>query len=89
MKRNKKEIHDKLYIIYEKHRRQYKENPDSKQMCCMWSTADPPDIIEGTSPICDMEDTFNISIDEDDCMDLYDMELEEAVLKIIDIMQKK
>ena len=78
-----------LHQIYEKHRRKYKENSDSKQMCCMWSTNDPPDIIEGTEPFCDIEDVFNISINEDDALDLYDMNLNDAAKFIIEIQKKK
>ena len=78
-----------LHQIYEKHRRKYKENSDSKQMCCMWSTNDPPDIIEGTEPFCDIEDVFNISINEDDALDLYDMNLNNAAKFIIEIQKKK
>ena len=78
-----------LHQIYEKHRRKYKENSDSKQMCCMWSTNDPPDVIEGTEPFCDIEDVFNISINEDDALDLYDMNLNNAAKFIIEIQKKK
>ena len=42
-------------------------------MCCMWSTHDPPDEIDGTEPFCDIEDAFNISINEDDALNLYNM----------------
>ncbi len=78
-----------LHQIYEKHRRKYKANSDSKQMCYMWSTNDPPDVIEGTEPFCDIEDVFNISINEDDALDLYDMNLNNAAKFIIEIQKKK
>jgi hypothetical protein len=84
--KNFKNTYRNLYRIYNKHRRKYKENRgDSKQMCLMWSTDDPPDIIEGTEPFCDIEETFDISIDTDDALDLYDMQLEEAAKKIIEM----
>ena len=79
-----------LYRIYDKHRRGFSENSyDSKQMCLMWSTDDPPDIIEGTEPFDDIEDAFDICIDEDDALDLYDMRLKEAAKRIIEIQQRK
>ena len=78
-----------LHQIYGTHRRKYKENSDSKQMCCMWSTNDPPDEIEGTEPFCDIEDAFDISINEDDSLDLYDMNLNDAAKFIIEIQKKK
>ena len=49
-------------------------------MCCMWSTNDPPDEIEGTEPFCDIED---------DALDLYDMNLNDAAKFIIEIQKKK
>lgn len=83
-----KNTYEILHKIYNKYRRKYKGNSDSKQMCCMWSTYDPPDIIEGTSPFCDIENAFDICIDEDDALDLYDMNLDEAVKRIIEIKKR-
>ena len=84
-----KETYDILHEIYQKHRRKYRENGDSKQMCCMWSTNDPPDMIECTEPLEDIEAAFNITIDdEDDLMELYDMFLKDAAKKIIEIQEK-
>ena len=72
-----------LHTIYDKHRRKYRGNPDSKQMCCMWSTNNPPDTLLDTQPIYDIEDAFNIKIDEDEAMEIYDMVLDEAVKRIM------
>ncbi|MBT3227030.1 MAG: hypothetical protein HN580_03240 [Deltaproteobacteria bacterium] len=83
--KNFETTYKKLHTIYDKYRRMHKENPDSKQMCCMWSTNDPPDIIDDTDPFLEIEDAFEINIDEDSALDLYDMELEEAAKKIIEI----
>ena len=83
-----KTTYETLYRIYDKHRRKYRENSrDSKQMCLMWSTDDLPDVIEGTEPFCDIEKAFDICIDDDAALDLYDMKLEEAAKRIIE-MQK-
>ncbi len=84
MKDKNKTIYESLHRIYDKHRRKYKENSDSKQMFCMWSTYDPPDIIEGTEPFCDIEDAFGICIDDDDALELYNMDLDEAAKRIND-----
>lgn len=78
-----------LHSIYERHRRKYRGNPDSGQMCCMWSTCSPPDVIEGTRPICDIEVAFGISIDEEDALRLYDMDLDEAACMIVEMMRNK
>ena len=82
-----KSTYKKLHNIYERHRRNYRENGDSKQMCCMWSTDDPPDIIEGTEPFIDIEAAFNITIDDEEALDLYDMDLQEATKRIMDLQQ--
>ena len=58
-------------------------------MCCMWSTNDPPDEIDGTEPFSDIEDAFNITINEDHALDLYDMNLDDAAKFIIEIQKKK
>lgn len=83
------EIYKKLSSIYKKHRKKYKSNPDSKQMCCMWSIAVPPEIIEATPPFIDIEETFDILLTEDDCLDFYDMTLNEASKKITQIIRNK
>jgi len=69
----------KLEAIYNKYRRNHNENPDSKQICCMWSTNNPPDVIEGTEPFCDIEKAFDVQINDDDALELYDMTLTEAL----------
>ena len=78
-------VYRTLHTIYDRHRQRYEENSDSKQMCCMWSTYDPPDIIEGTEPFCDIETAFGICIDEDDALQLYDMDLDVAARKIMEM----
>jgi len=51
----------------------------------MWSTNNLPDSLSDTQPIFDMENAFNIEIDEDVAMEIYDMVLDEATKKIIEI----
>jgi len=78
-----------LYKIYNKHRKLFPENSyDSEQMCLMWSTNDPPDQIEHTEPFDDIEKAFNIEISENDSLDLYDMTLKEASIRILEIQGK-
>jgi len=79
-------VYDKLHRIYQKHRHKHRENGDTKQMCCMWSTQDPPDIIEGTPPFDDIEEAFDIAIKDGAALDLYDMHLDEAARKIMAMM---
>ena len=44
-------------------------------MCCMWSTVNPPDTIEDTKQIHDIEQSFDIHSDEMEALELYDMNL--------------
>ncbi len=80
-------IFQKLFAIYDKHRRRYPKNPNSQQMCCMWSTKNPPDTLEGTRPLCDIENAFDIDIDEDTAFEIYDMTVDEAARKIIELLE--
>ncbi|MCP4486361.1 MAG: hypothetical protein GY820_03440, partial [Gammaproteobacteria bacterium] len=71
---------------YKNHRSRYRENtPDSEQMCLMWSIDDPPDVLEDTEPLQDIEDAFDIYITDDDAYALYDMTLSEAANRILEI----
>jgi hypothetical protein len=83
-----KAVYKILREIYNKHRRNYPENSDSDQICCMWSTNDPPDIVDDTEPINDIESAFDIVIDEDDALELYDMSLEVAAKRIIKFINR-
>ena len=83
------QIYDKLHRIYQKYRKKYKGNPDSKQMCCVWSTSNPPDEIENSRQILEIEKTFDISIDDDACYLLYDMDLDEAASKIEEMINQQ
>lgn len=55
----------------------------------MWSTSAPPDIIADTRPMCDIEAAFDIDIDEQDAVDLYDMGLDEAVGRILEMRRRQ
>ena len=58
-------------------------------MCCMWSTVDPPDIIEGTETMNDSEDAFDIEISDEEAMRLYDMDLDQPVERLDEILKQK
>lgn len=89
MRDNISDIYAALHSLYSKHRRTHRENLDSKQMCCMWSTSDPPDTIEGTEPIRDIENTFGIQVRDDEALNLYDMDLAQAAQTILEIRDRK
>jgi hypothetical protein len=82
-------VYDKLHKLYQKYRKKYKNNSDSKQMCCMWSTTISPDEIHDSKQILDIEKTFDISIGDDACYLLYDMDLDEAARKIEEIIKNQ
>ena len=86
---NHESIYQTLHEIYQKHRRHYRENGDSKQMCCMWSTDASPDIIEVTEPFVDIEAALGITIDDEEAFNLYDMVLGEAVLRIMELQKEE
>jgi len=77
MKTEYQDIYERLHKLYKKHLRRFK-NPDSKQICCMWSTRNPPDEIYDCSQMDDIQDEFNVRVTEDDALELYDMTLDEA-----------
>jgi hypothetical protein len=89
MKDKYQSVYEKLQRIYQRHRHNHPENGDYEQMCCMWSTNDPPDIIEGTPPFDGIEDAFAISIADDVALELYDMHLDEAARKIMEMRNEQ
>lgn len=81
-------VYDRLFAIYIKHCRSF-NNKDSKQMCCMWSIDDPPDEIYYCDQIYDIQEEFDVSLTEDDALDLYDMYFEDAVDFVIRKIENK
>ena len=69
---------DKLLKLYKKYNPKSKPNGDS-QMCLLWSTNNPPDVLEGTDQMVDIEEIFDVSITEDEAIEMYDMSLSEAL----------
>src|SRR5689334_13244317 len=82
-------IAETLKRIHSKHSRRYRRNSGTDQMCCMWSTFNPPDIIEGTKPFLDIEKAFGIEISDDEALQLYDMNLDEAAARILKIQESQ
>ncbi len=78
MKMNQQYIYDRLFNIYIKFCRVYK-NKDSRQMCCMWSTRNLPDEIFECEQIYDIEKEFDFSFTEDDALEFYNMDFDNAV----------
>jgi hypothetical protein len=55
----------------------------------MWSTNDPPDIVEGTQPFQDIEKAFSIIIEDDDAFEMYEMTLNETLIRIQQIKKRQ
>ena len=78
-----------LEVLVEVHRK-YSDERDStatSQMCTMWSTTDPPDIIEGTEPFLEIEDQIGHIISDDEALDIYDKTISEAVDYIYSLLE--
>ena len=78
MTKKQHDIEKRLYHIYRKHVKRYRHS-DTNQMCCMWSIANPPEEIYECDQIYDIENEFSITLTEDDALEIYDMDFEEAV----------
>ena len=72
----KNDAYKRLAKLYQK-RTGLGVSPNS-QMCLFWSTDDPPDVLECTESLESILDEFDIDLSEDEAVDLYDMELQEA-----------
>ena len=50
----------------------------ASQMCLLWSTDDPPDVLLCTEPMEGILDEFDIDLSELETTEVYDMNLREA-----------
>ncbi len=76
-----------LIEIYKKYNPRSKPDGNS-QMCSLWSTKNPPSVLECTDQIIDIEEMFDISLSEDEAIEIYDMTLLEAInyIKQLDLV---
>jgi hypothetical protein len=72
-----RKIMEQILKIYKKYNPRSKPDGDS-QMCNLWSTKYPPEVLECTEQVSDIEDIFDITLSEDDIIEIYDMNLLEA-----------
>ncbi len=73
----KKDSLNKLLLLFKKYSPKSKPSADS-QMCLLWSIKDPPDVLEGTKQLKAIEAEFETEIGEDEAVEMYDMNLQEA-----------
>ncbi|MCK5839930.1 MAG: hypothetical protein KAG99_08775 [Bacteroidales bacterium] len=80
---------NKLFFLYKKYVPNSK--PDaSSQMCLLWSTKNPPDVLENTKQLEVIENEFEIGINEVEAVEMYDMNLLEAskyIQKLVETQQ--
>jgi hypothetical protein len=74
-------ILEQLYKIFREYVGHMEPNENS-QFCIMWALDDPPDVLEMTPQIGSIEEAFDISLSEDDAVELFDMSLLEASFRI-------
>ncbi len=75
----KTEISERLLLLFEKYSQSDSGNPnEDSQMCLFWSIKNPPDVLEGTKQIEEIEEEFDINIYEGEAVEMYDMNLREA-----------
>jgi len=86
---NEDDVYERLYRIYKKYIARYRGNPDSKQMSCMWSSNRLPDTLCDTRQIGEIEKEFNIELTEEGAVEIYDMHLDEAAKRIMEIQTRR
>ena len=80
-----KNILDLLYDVFREYVGHMEPNENS-QLSMMWSPNDPPDVLEGTPQLDAIEEVFNISLTENNGVELFDMTLLEASVYIQKVM---
>ncbi|MFK7978595.1 MAG: hypothetical protein AB8G86_01320 [Saprospiraceae bacterium] len=84
----KSEIIQVLIKIHKKYSGERRSNEDS-QMCTLWSTSNPPDILEHTPPFDELAETFNFYFSEEEAVEFYDMEIIDAATYIFNLLQNE
>ena len=84
----KYDILDKLYRIYREYVGHIEPGQDS-QLCMIWSADNPPDILQGTLQLENIEETFEIAVNEDDAAEMFDMTLIQASSYIEKLIKKR
>jgi len=77
-----------LFLLYKKYVPNSKPDANS-QMCFLWSTKNPPDILENTKQLEAIEKVFEIGINEVEAVEMYDMNLLEASKYIQELVEKQ
>jgi len=73
----KNQITQALIKIHKKYSSERRSNENS-QMCTLWSTSNPPDILEHTPPFDELVNIFNFYFSEEEAVEFYDMDIVDA-----------
>ncbi len=60
---------------------------EESQMCVLWSTDYPPDVLENTPPLDELEEALGFGFYEEDAVEFYDMEIKDAAIYIHDVIK--
>ncbi|MGK0363223.1 MAG: hypothetical protein ACI85O_000267 [Saprospiraceae bacterium] len=82
------EIIEQLILLHKRYSNSRRSNKES-QMCTLWSTSNPPDILENTRQLIAIEKALGFTFKEDDVFEFYEMEIEEAAVYILDLMNEE
>lgn len=82
------EIQEILIKIHRRFSKSTRRSSASSQMCIMWSTSNPPDVLENTPALDAIEKAINYGFYEMEALEVYDMEIKDAakyIHKLINI----
>ena len=84
----REDILNKLLALHRKYSGMRKTTTNS-QMCMLWSVTYPPDILENTPPLDDLESFLNFGFEEEEAVTFYDMDILEATDYIWSLINSK
>ena len=70
-------IYSKICKVFRKHSGHIKPSPGT-QMCLLWSIDEPPDILENTEALNELEKEINFNFDEEEAVEIFDMNIIDA-----------
>ena len=76
-----------LMRIHKKYSGDRSVTPDS-QMCAIWPIDDPPDVLENTPQLDEIEDALDFGFTEEQAVEFYDMEIDEAAQYMFDVIEE-
>lgn len=72
-----KSIYNKICKVFRKYSGNIEPSP-ATQICLLWGKGSPPNILENTEELKELEKELNFYIDEEDAVRIFDMNIAEA-----------